>query len=105
MISYINTIDEFYSIINNNPNKLIVIDFMGTWCSPCTKIAPLYEKLALEYKNVSFYKVDVDINTELVSKNNIESMPTFQFYKNTYFLDQVIGANIGELTQKIMHYK
>ena len=104
MIPYINTLDEFHYIVKNNPNKLIIIDYSAKWCSPCTKISPLYENLSLDYPNVLFYKVDVDINKELVSNNNIESLPTFHFYKNNFFVDEVIGANFGEVSQKLLHH-
>ena len=54
-----------------------IIDFTATWCGPCKRIAPLFEKLKEENKEIQFHKVDVDEDTETTKHFEIESMPTF----------------------------
>lgn len=48
-----------------NTNELlkkgpIVIDFWATFCAPCMKSLPAYNKLATKYKNVTFIAVSSD---------------------------------------------
>merc|ERR1712023_434740 len=63
-------------------DKLVVVDFTATWCGPCQRIAPVFQKLAEEMPDVVFVKVDVDENEETAGECGIQAMPTFQYYKN-----------------------
>jgi len=91
---------------NANNNQLIVIDFSATWCGPCKKIAPLYEKLSETMPNITFLKIDSD-NLDVVSKQfNIRSLPTFVFIQNAKEISntRISGANINavyELCKKL----
>ena len=75
----------------------VVIDFFATWCGPCKRIAPTYEKLAEAFPNIAFLKVDVDESGELVNMFNISAMPTFVFLKNGKEILRVEGADMKGL--------
>ncbi len=66
-------------------NKGIVyVDFFADWCGPCRMSAPIIEELSQSdaYKDITFMKLDVDASTELATKLNVFSIPTFiAFYK------------------------
>lgn len=47
-------------------NKYTVIDFWGTWCPPCMKSMPQFNKLSKKYKDVFFLGLAVDNNIEKV---------------------------------------
>ena len=81
---------EYKEIIERNTGK-VVIDFYADWCGPCQMIAPLVEKLAEEYTDIEFYKVNVDDNQELAIKNNIMSIPTICFLKDGKEINRVVG--------------
>ena len=75
----------------------VIIDFFATWCGPCKRIAPTYEKLAEAFTNVTFLKVDVDEAPELTNEYNISAMPTFVFLKNGKEVKRVEGADMAGL--------
>lgn len=75
----------------------VVIDFFATWCGPCKRIAPTYEKLSEAFTNITFLKVDVDESAELVNMYDISAMPTFVFLKNGKEVKRVEGADMTGL--------
>ena len=55
----------------------VVIDFYTNWCVPCKTRAPILEELQREYEGkVDIYKVDSDMEKELVKAFNVRSIPT-----------------------------
>jgi thioredoxin 1 len=80
------------------PHKgAVVIDFFATWCGPCKRIAPAFEKLSESLASIAFFKVDVDESPELVSQFDISAMPTFIFLKDGVEVKRVEGADMKEL--------
>ncbi|CAI2378790.1 unnamed protein product [Moneuplotes crassus] len=100
----LDTIEEFNDFLNDNPGKLVVIDFFATWCGPCQFIGPYVEQLAeadkLKGKAV-FAKVDVDKNDDASAEYGVEAMPTFMLFLNGSKVDSVRGADIRKLITKI----
>lgn len=77
-----------------------VIDVYATWCVPCKQLAPIFEELSKneDFKNVSFSKVDVDNDDELlVEKYGIRSVPTMLLIDEN---DNVIKKIIGLLPKE-----
>jgi len=63
-------------------DSIYVINFWATWCKPCIKELPAFEKLASDYsdKNVKLVLVSLDFPDKLesqvipfIKKNNIQS--------------------------------
>ncbi|KAJ7040466.1 thioredoxin-domain-containing protein [Mycena alexandri] len=90
-IIHLNSVSELNGHLSKSKDKVSVIDFHATWCGPCHAIAPTFESLSREYKNVNFFKCDVDAAKE------VAEMPTFIFLKGSSKVDQVRGANAIEL--------
>jgi|TARA_B110000914_G_C15493650_1_gene462034 thioredoxin 1 len=79
-----------------------VLYFTASWCGPCKSIYPLFEELSKRYSNIAFYKIDIDECEEFVSKFNIESVPTFYFYKkNNEYFNICKGADTVLLSNRI----
>jgi len=86
-----------------NTGLPVAVDFYSDGCGPCRMIAPIYARLAKEFKGrVAFAKVNVNYNHETSSILGIRSMPTFYFYvlgKKKY---QFSGGDPGQLRQRTM---
>lgn len=57
-------------VINREDDKIYVVNFWATWCAPCVKELPYFEKLDKEYenKNVEVVLVSLDFPKKYDSK-------------------------------------
>ncbi|KAJ3075320.1 hypothetical protein HDU98_008568 [Podochytrium sp. JEL0797] len=85
------------TIASAEPSKLVVVDFTASWCGPCKAIKPFYAELASKHRHVSFVTVDIDQLKETAGKNQITSVPTFQFYKAGALVATMKGADPTQL--------
>ena len=71
----IDSADEL-KFLGKNP---VVVDFHTKWCGPCKMLSPIIDELDTEYKNVDFYKVDIEDEIELAQSFGVMSVPTLLF--------------------------
>jgi len=78
--------------------KVVVVDFSASWCGPCKKFAPTYEKLALEFPKVAFLKVDIDkLGEDLEDAKNVSVVPSFKIFVCGKEKQFFTGANEAKL--------
>lgn len=71
---------------------LAVVDFYADWCGPCKMLAPVIEELSLDHKEVHFFKVNIDENTDLAAKYGVMSIPTVVLFKGGEVLATEVGV-------------
>ena len=64
-------------------------------------IAPKFEEMANENPNAIFVKVDVDKMDTISQNAGVRAMPTFQFFKDGEKVDEMMGANVAGLKEKV----
>ena len=85
---------------------LVVIDLYATWCAPCRMLAPVLDELEVEYKDVKFFKINIEEEPALAEKFRVESIPMIAFVKDDTFLDFSVGLVSKEaLAAMIEEYK
>ncbi|MDD3320219.1 MAG: TlpA disulfide reductase family protein [Paludibacter sp.] len=62
--------DELKTILNKNDNKLYVVNFWATWCTPCVKELPDFMEVNKIYRDNAGFKMI------LVSLDNADVMET-----------------------------
>jgi thioredoxin 1 len=70
----------------------VLVDFSAEWCPPCKMLAPVVERLALEFDGkLDVYGVDTDQNPELSRRFNISGVPTLIFFRNGQEVKKLVG--------------
>lgn len=80
-----------------------VLKLGADWCSPCRQLAPIIEKLAIEYDGKANVGVmDVD-NSPLVSaRYGVRSVPAVFIFKNGGVSKKLVGMTTREKLIEIM---
>lgn len=67
-VTVYDTYDEFAKNVLIEDENIYVINFWATWCAPCIKELPYFEKLNAENKNVKVILVSLDSKKDLDKK-------------------------------------
>ena len=106
LVRNVKTDREFQRLIQHHKEKTglpVIVDYYSDGCGPCRQIAPHYKRLAKQYKGKAvFAKVDVNYNRETSGRQQIRSMPTFQFYLLGKKRNQFSGADVNGI-QRMTH--
>ena len=80
-------------VVEQSKNKLVVVDFWASWCTPCLMLSPILEKLAKEY-NGKFVlaKLDVSKNQKLAQEYSVMSIPNVKLFKDGKVVDEFVGT-------------
>jgi thioredoxin 1 len=71
---------NFNTIIQDN--RPIVVDFHAVWCSPCKMQIPVLKEIAAELGDkIRIMKIDVDQNSEIAGRYNVQSVPTLIIFQ------------------------
>ena len=91
------------SIIKNPKNKIVCIKVFSENCGACIRAKPLYSELSEEYnhKGCVMLKQSKDFYENKMNEPTLQGYPTFHIYLNGYYHDQVIGADIPSLKNKL----
>jgi thioredoxin 1 len=72
---------KFDSLIHDI--RPVIVDFHALWCSPCKMQSPILKEVANELGDrIKVIKIDVDQNSEIAGRYNIQSVPTLIVFKN-----------------------
>jgi len=83
---------------------LVIVDYYTTWCSPCKKFAPEFEKIAQKNPGVKFLSVDSEA-IEHEDCENIKTVPTFRVFFNGNIKREFSGVNKEKLEAYIKRYE
>ena len=77
------TTDENFEKEIARTYKFVLVDFIATWCEPCSILAPILEKISDEFKEkIILVKVDVKEAPLTAQKFRVEKIPTMVLFKD-----------------------
>jgi len=73
--------------------RLVLVDLWAPWCGPCRMVAPVLEKLSVEFATtLKVVKVNVDESPHVAQRYQARSIPMLLFMRDGELVDSVIGA-------------
>lgn len=82
--------DSFQTAIQDT--KPLIVDFWAPWCGPCTNFAPVFEAAAEKNDDITFAKVNTEVEQELATTLSIRSIPTLMVFREQVLLFSQPGA-------------
>ena len=84
--------DRTFDAVVDTP-LLVVLDLWAPWCGPCRMIAPILDKIAVDYAGrVKVVKVNVDDNPDVSYQFKVQSIPLVLLLKGGKTVDTLMGA-------------
>ncbi|MEP1489767.1 MAG: TlpA disulfide reductase family protein [Algibacter sp.] len=83
----------FKSFLEKRDNKIYVINFWATWCAPCVKELPYFEKLNKEYINDNVEVILVSLDFPHVYESKLKPFITKNKLKSKVIALDDVDAN------------
>ncbi|XP_062230987.1 thioredoxin-like 2, chloroplastic [Phragmites australis] len=77
----IHSTQEFLDALRDAGDRLVIVEFYGTWCGSCRALFPRLCRTALENPDILFLKVNFDENKPMCKRLNVKVLPFFHFYR------------------------
>ncbi|MGB9012161.1 MAG: thioredoxin domain-containing protein [Aeromicrobium sp.] len=74
---------------------ITLIDWWASWCGPCMKFGPIYEKASEQHDDITFAKINTETEQELSTAVGISSIPTLMAFRDGVMVLQQAGALPG----------
>jgi thioredoxin 1 len=71
---------------------IVLVDFWASWCGPCLRFAPTYERVSEKHEDIVFGKVDTEAQVELAARYDIRSIPTLMALRDGVIVFAQPGA-------------
>jgi thioredoxin 1 len=82
--------DNFEATVTGD--GITLVDFWAEWCGPCKMFGPIFEQTSDENPDVTFAKVDTEIEQQLAGALGIMSIPTLMIFRDGIQLFSQPGA-------------
>ena len=98
-VTYLHTEEEFDTIVSeeSTSGRLVILEVGFTYCKPCKRFEPIYQRFAKHYSTCRFLRVNGNENVEMVhlgrDRLQLKSSPSFFFFVNGKEVHRHSGAS------------
>lgn len=82
-------IEIFKDLIDKK--ETFLVDFYADWCRPCRALGPILEEVEEYYKDIKFFRCNVDVENELATIFKIQSIPNVFLIKEGKVTNSFLG--------------
>jgi thioredoxin len=75
-----------------NKDGIVLVDWWAPWCGPCRSFGPTYERVAGKHPDITFAKVNTEVEGALAGAFDIRSIPTLMLFRDRVLLFAQPGA-------------
>lgn len=95
MTEFIKDEAEFDALLAEG--KVLVAYCTATWCGPCKLVAPIIDRLAVDYSDrAEIFKLDVEPNRDLAKRLGIRNIPAVILFKAGEKVETLVGVKSYE---------
>jgi thioredoxin 1 len=87
---------EFDQAINQYP--ILLLDFWGERCAPCHTFSHVLEEVAPDYPDITFAKINTDVEFDLAQEFQIRSIPFVMIMRENI----IVYADSGALPEGVL---
>ena len=96
--------NDLISFIKSNKNMHIIIKVSASWCGPCKKMKPQFNKLLnsliKKYENkIVYLEMDLDNDKDCCSYLRVKGVPNILYYKNGVVNQSMVGYKEDSLNK------
>lgn len=96
---HVETTQELVDEMEAAGDRLVVVEFFGTWCRSCRAMHTKMCKVASEFPHVVFLQVEFDRHKQLCKQLHIRQLPFFHFYRGADGRLDSFAATLTSITK------